>query len=75
MAGIYQIGGPNQGSGAKVTYQVRTKQTGSFDKATKCWRFRGQGIHAIVKQLQDRYRVTFTATEPAKLERESAPDW
>jgi hypothetical protein len=54
---------------------VRAKNTGSYDPKTKCWRLRGKGLHATVKQLQERFNVKFTEAEPAKLERQSATYW
>ncbi len=55
--------------------EMRAKGTGSYDAKTKCWRLRGQGIHVTLKQLELRYNVTFTQTEPNKLKKESSPYW
>src|SRR4051794_37660843 len=55
--------------------KARARNTGSFDHKTKCWRLRGRGIHATVRQLSERYGVEFRAETPAQLERETAPYW
>ena len=54
---------------------VRTKGTGGFDKATKTWRLRGKGYSVTIGRLQEVYGLKFTATDPAKLEKETAPYW
>jgi hypothetical protein len=56
-------------------YDVRTKGSGSFEFKTKTWRLRSKGLSVTLGKLQDVYGVKFTQSEPAKLERESAPYW
>jgi len=56
-------------------YQVRAKGSGTFDKGTKTWRLQGKGIHATAKQLERRYNVTFTQTEPEGLKAASKTYW
>jgi len=63
------------GQGAEVKYNMRTKGTGSFDGGTKTWRLKGKGIHATTRQLERRYGVKFTATEPERLKKESVTYW
>ena len=49
---------------------VRSKNSGTFDRTTKTWRIKGDGIQISVRKLSLRYGVAIEKTEKA-----SAPYW